>query len=292
MKRREFFTGAFAAGVSGVGASTGGRLALDFSNPADRLYAYVKMTSDLQDGKEVVGWMKGTVYSVFEDGATVEPLFYAGALSFSRSFRDSEESYKNMSNFVICYMDLETGEVLEEWFNPWLERTVPVVNYASRIDTITRADAAVSKDTAVTVDWMIDGDDVVRWADGRMKKRNPITPDRWPKASVGEWYYKNQSSQIIAKRSDLENPNLSSVAALTMGQRFGPWYPWMQMGQAAGRTYRRDVSKRAASLDEVPGPIPSYAVERFPEFLEAPKEWQGIYVDPETLWTQQQPPEI
>ncbi len=294
MQRRHLLTGAAAsfAGLAPAASVKGRALALDLKNAADQLFAYVKMTGDLEDGKEVIGWMKGTVYSVFDDGANVEPLFAAGALSFSRSFKDTETSYKNTSNFIICYMDLRSGAVLEEWYNPWLKRTVPVVNYASRIDTITRANTAVSEKTAVRIEWMQDGDDVIRWTDGRMKKKNPITPDKWPKASVGEWYFKNQSSQIIAKLSDLTNPDLTAVDSLTMGQRFGPWYPWMEMGQAAGRTYRRDVSKRAKQLDDVPGPIPVYAARRFPEFMQAPQKWEGIYVDPETLWTQQQPPEV
>ncbi len=297
MYRRDLLAGAAAAGLTGLSLPAGraagaATLTLDLTNPRDELYATVKMSGDLTDGKQVISWMKGTVWSIFNDGSEMQPLFYAGSLGFSRSWKATEDSYKNTSNFVICYMDLETEEVLEEWYNPWLQRTVPVVNYASRIDTITRARTAVSQHTSARVQWMVDGDDVIRWTDGQMRKKNPITPDKWPQASVGEWYTKNQSSQMIARLAELQNPRLTSVETLTMGQRHGPWYPWMQMGQAPGRTYRRDVSKRAPSLDDVPGPIPAYAAQHFPGFMQAPREWTGVYVDPETLWTLEQPPEV
>ena len=297
MQRRELLAGAAATGLAGLAGTTGhaataAAKSLDFDDPRDALYAVRKMSGDLTGGKEVVSWMKGTVWSIFNDGSEMQPLFYAGSLAFSRSWQDADDSYKNTANFVICYLDLDTEEVLEEWYNPWLKRTVAVVNYASRIDTIARARTAVSQHTSARVQWMVDGDNVIRWTDGQMRKKNPITPDKWPLASVGEWYTKNQSSQMIASLAQLQNPELTSVNALTMGQRHGPWYPWMQMGQAPGRTYRRDVSKKAASLDDVPGPIPAYAAKHFPQFMAAPEEWTGVYVDPEVLWTREQPPEV
>ena len=64
------------------------------------------------------------------------------------------------------------------------------------------------------------------------------------------------------------------------------------MGQDPGRTYRRDVSKKAKSLADVAGPIPAYAEKHFPEFMSAPTEWTGAYIDPETLWARDMPPEV
>jgi hypothetical protein len=94
---------------------------LDFNDPQDQLYALMKMTGDLEDGKETITWMKGIVHAILEDGKILEPIFYAATLAFSRSYKQEDGSYKNMSNFTICYMDLETEEVLNSWYNPWLE---------------------------------------------------------------------------------------------------------------------------------------------------------------------------
>lgn len=280
-----------ATPLTSSAASTASRRALDFNDPEDQLYALVKMTGDLEDGKETVSWMRGIVHAILEDGKILEPMFYAGTLAFSRSYKQDDGSYKNMSNFTICYMDLETEKVLSSWYNPWLEKEVDVINYASTLHTIVKPMEPINDHTKLRVDWQVDGNDVIRWSDGKIIKKNPITPDKWPRASVGEMYYKNQQAQIIARRDELENPDLTSVQAITTGQRHGPWYPWMLMGQNTGRTYRRDVTKKATSLADVPGTIPAYAEKHFPEFMTAPTAWTGAYIDPETLWARDMPPE-
>ncbi|MDX2143074.1 MAG: DUF1838 family protein [Rhodospirillaceae bacterium] len=277
--------------LPGTAHAAGGR-ALDFTDPKDLIVAQIKMDGDLEDRKEVVSYMKGIVYAIFDDGKKLEPMFQAGSLAFSRSYRVDETTYRNMSNFTICYMDLASGEVLEEWYNPWLEKKVKVVNYASTLHTTIKPMQPINDHTKLRVEWQVEGNDVIRWTDGNMMKKNPITPDKWPKASVGEYYFKNQSSQCVARRDELENPDMTSVQAVTLGQRHGPWYPWQQMGPAPGRTYRRDVSRKAASLADVPGPIPKYAAKAFPDYMSAPKEWTGVYMDPETLWAETMPPEI
>jgi hypothetical protein len=281
-----------AAVASPVAASNVKRQKFDFTNPKDSIIAQIKMDGDLEDRKEVISYMKGIVYAIFDDGKTLQPMFYAGSLAFSRSYRVDDTTYKNMSNFTICYMDLATGEVLEEWHNPWLDKKVKVVNYASTLHTTIKPMQPINDHTALRVEWQVEGNDVVRWSDGQMKKKNPITPDKWPKASVGEYYFKNQSGQCIARLDEIENADLTSVQAVTLGQRHGPWYPWQQMGQAPGRTYRRDVSRKAKTMDDVPGAIPKYAAKHFPNFMSAPHEWTGVYMDPETLWAETMPPEV
>ena len=293
LTRRHALAAGAAAPLAAPAVARGqGRVPLNFSDPKDQLTALMKMTGDLEDGKEVISWMRGIVHAIFDDGRVLTPLFYAGSLAFSRSYRDPDGSFKNMSNFTICYLDLETEQVLDSWYNPYTDQTVEVVNYASTLHTTMRAMSPINDDTRLRVDWQVDGNDVVRWADGTIIKENPITPDKWPRASVGPTYYKNQQAQIHARLDELENPDLTSVPAVTYGQRHGPWYPWQLMGQDPGRTYRRDMSKKADNLDEVPSAIPAYAEKHFPDFMSAPTEWTGAYIDPETLWARDMPPEV
>ena len=185
------------------------RRVLDFNDPDDQLYALVKMTGDLEDGKETVGWMKGIVHAILEDGKILEPIFYAGSLSFSRSYKQEDGSYKNMSNFTICYMDLETGEVMDSWYNPWLEKTVEVVNYASTLHTIVKPMEPINDHTRLRIEWMVDGNDVIRWSDGKMKKRTqsrrtsgqerlsvrPITKTSRPRSLPGGTNWRTRTSR-------------------------------------------------------------------------------------------------
>lgn len=283
---------AMPAAAALVTPARAARCKLDFTNKRDLITAQVKMDGDLEDNKEVISWMKGIVYGIFEDGKTLQPLFMAGSLAFSRSFRVDDITYKNMSNFTIVYMDLATGMVLDDWHNPWLDRSLKVVNYASTLHTTSKPMEPINDHTKLRVEWQVEGNDVIRWTDGQIQKKNPITPAKWPRASAGEIYFKTQSSQTIARLDELENPDLTSVPAIQLGQRHGPWYPWQQMGQAPGRTYRRDTSRKAKSLDEVPRAIVDYAAKHFPDHMSAPKVWTGVYMDPETLWAETMLPEV
>ena len=290
LQRRNALITGLAASIA-VPARAAARRKLDFGNPVDLIYAQIKMDGDLRDHVEVIGTMDGIVHAIFDDGKTMEPMFRAGSLAFTRTYKVDDTSYRSMSNFTICYMDLQTGEVLESWYNPWLKRTVKVVNYASTLHTLVRPMRTINRDAKVRVEWTVDGDNVIRWSDAVIVKPNPITPEKWPKASVGATYYKNQSAQVIARLDELEDEKRTSVDAVSFGQRHGPWYPWQEMGQAPGRTYRRDVSRKAARLEDVRGPIPAYAAKHFPDYMHAPKEWTGVYMDPETLWAETMPPE-
>lgn len=295
ISRRAVVGVAVAAGASAAcptARASARRRKLDFSNAADLLYAEMKMTSDLRDHHEVIIWMRGISYAIFDDGKTIEPMFGVGSIAFTRSFRVDDVTYRSMTNFVICYTDLDGRTVLEQWYNPWLKRNVKVVNYASTLHTVVKPSPSINHDAKLRVEWMVNGNDVTRWIDGVIVKPNPITPDKWPKASVGATYYKNQSSQTLARLDELEESATTSVDAVSFGQRHGPWYPWQEMGTAPGRTYRRDMTKKVARLLDVPGPIPRYATEHFPQYMSAPREWTGAYVDPETLWSQTMPAEI
>lgn len=278
----------FGAGSAGAAAPR----KLDFKNPSDLLYAQIKMDGDLRDHEQVVTWIKGIVYGIFEDGKTLSPMFSASILSFSRSYRVDDTTYRNMSNFVTAYLDLDTEEVLSEWWNPWLARKVPVVNYASTLHTEVKPMRARLRDAKVRIEWLVNANEVIRVTDAVLVKQNPITPQKWPSASVGPVYYKNQSAQCIARLDELENTDLPSVSAVSIGQRHGPWYPWQQMGMRAGRTYRRDVSVKLASLDRVPRGFLQYAEKHHSDFMSAPSVWTGAYKDPETLWAETMPAEV
>jgi len=293
-RRRALGAGAASTALLlGAGSTqAAARRKLDFSDPADLLYAQIKMDGDLADHRQVISLIKGIVYGIFEDGKTLTPMFWAAILSFSRSYKIDATTYKNMSNFVTAYLDLDTQEVLSEWHNPWLARTVPVVNYASTLHTEIKPMRARLRDAKVRIEWQVSGNDVIRSTDAVLVKQNPITPQKWPSASVGPVYYKNQSAQSVARLDELENAALTTVSAVTIGQRHGPWYPWQQMGTRAGRTYRRDVSVKLADLDAVPRDFLQYAEKNHPEFMTAPRVWTGVYKDPETLWAETMPAEV
>ena len=97
---------------------------------------------------------------------------------------------------------------------------------------------------------------------------------------------------MIARLSELENPDMPSVNAVSISERFGPWYPWMLMADKPGRNFSHMTIQKSMSLRDVPRNILDYAAKKHPEALEAPREWTGTYVDPETLYTMERQPAL
>ena len=62
-------------------------------------------------------------------------------------------------------------------------------------------------------------------------------------------------------------------------QRFANWFPWMLMGQPPGTVFARTSGGRIGSIDELPPSFLHYAKKHFPDYLAAPKQWTGQFVD-------------
>ena len=112
-------TCALTCGLAGAAA------ALDLDEPAQRLEAYVKAVGDTS-GAEVVTYGKSTVYA-FVPGEKARPLFAIEIVGVSR-YERIDGGYQRLHREVGYYTDLETGAVLERWYNPFTEREVDVIH--------------------------------------------------------------------------------------------------------------------------------------------------------------------
>ena len=103
---------------------------IDFKDPRWNRDTFARLDMDLDPTKEKLGWLKGTVYGV-RDNEPVRPLFINEGFSFVRSTRLPDGSWRRRLREVVFYRDLETGEILKEWKNPYTGRTVKVVPIAN-----------------------------------------------------------------------------------------------------------------------------------------------------------------
>ena len=83
--------------------------------------------------------------------------------------------------------------------------------------------------------------------------------------------------------TDLENPELTSVPAHGSWSRFGPWLPWMEMGDTPGNlVYHGHGTKFINGKADIPERLLTIMEERFPEYLTAP---ESDYGPNQTSWT-------
>lgn len=287
------FMGTAQAAESVAGRTAGFVRGLDFSDPADVLTARVKTIGSLESGVETFHFMIGTVFSVFEDGARLEPLFGVSGAFAIRTVKESETVWQQMVHQIITYFDLATGRVMDRWNNPYSGETVKVVNFATRLDSklVARDETLIeTKSSRVRQWWALVGENAVQYSELQSRKANPITPEKFPRESSGAIYMKNQNAQRYANYAALSDRSQPSVSYREESQRFGPWYPWMLMGPAPGRLFNQLHQGKVERRDQIPGPAVAYAEMHFPAFLEAPKSWTGEFSDPETWWAKTQTP--
>jgi hypothetical protein len=248
---------------------------LDLSNPQQLLDAYIRSTGDVS-GRPSVSYGIGTVYAVVP-GAKPRALFRLEVVGVGR-YMKLPDGYQRLHREIGFYTDLKTGAILTRWFNPYLEREVEVLPIQN--DPVNRkfvvGEGATYRHSAV-------GDDVVFYREVPLRYPNPLDRANYPLHSSGDFYEAMEMFQNFVKRSDLENPRLTSVPSTGSWSRIGPWLPWMEMGQHEGfLTYHSRSFKPRDGLAGIPSELRAHIERTAPKFLTAP---DGIEGPDETSWT-------
>ncbi|MEZ5459173.1 MAG: DUF1838 family protein [Steroidobacteraceae bacterium] len=243
-------------------------------DPVQQLEVYVRANGDTS-GQPSATWATGTVYA-YVPGEKPRALFGLEVLGMAR-YQRIDGGFLRLSREVGYYTDLTTGTVLERWHNPWLQRDVDVVPIQN--DPVNR------RFTVANINFRINqsGDTVAIYREVPLRYPNPLDPGNYPLYSSGEYYEAIEMFNTFARRSDLANPGLSSVASTGSWTRIGPWLPWMEMGTRPGYlVYHSRAFKPAQGLDGIPDSLLGEVRARHPRFLEAPAAFSA---PDETSWT-------
>lgn len=246
----------------------------DLSDPVQQLEVYVRANGDTS-GRASATWATGTVYA-YVPGEKPRTLFGLEVLGMAR-YQRIEGGFLRLSREVGYYTDLGTGAVLDRWTNPWLQRDVDVVPIQN--DPVNR------RFTVANISFRINesGDDVAMYREVPLRYPNPLDPANYPLYSSGEFYEAMEMFNTFARRRDLANPRLSSVASTGSWTRIGPWLPWMEMGARPGYlVYHSRAFKPAQGLDGIPDSLLAEVRARHPRFLDAPATFSA---PDETSWT-------
>ena len=101
-----------------------------FRDPQWNRDAFARLQGSLKFGEVKSGWYAGTVHGVV-DGQAVKPLMGFEGFSKARLIDRGDGSYQKVLREVLFYTDLQTGEVLETYRNPYTDEQVPVVHIAN-----------------------------------------------------------------------------------------------------------------------------------------------------------------
>lgn len=247
--------------------------------------ALARIMGDLDFGKQKFGWYRGTVIGV-KHGEKNKPLCGFEGFSFARLKDVGEGVYEKLLCEVGFYTDLKTGEVLEEWHNPYNDETVKVVHIANsafnfRISPfypkppsyggLNKTDVP---DIPMILPWTDVGDNKVMLQNStHLYYKNALQPEKWPRESSGEMNRVSEMFTYVFDREDLADPTITSLQFSGSWNRITPWLPWMLMGQTEGHAYYNCIMGCYDNMDMLSPKIHAYAKKHYPDFFEAPTEW-------------------
>jgi hypothetical protein len=288
---------------------------LDFSLPADNLYAFAKLWSTLAD-EPVLSSFHGVMFAYIEGQKSI-PLFGYGGTGLFQSKILNNGHVRLRGKETGFFTDLATGAVLETWDNPFTGATVPVFNFLNdRIrgelttemprfafgeggDEATVMNAlgasATSEPIPFILPWEVFGDRVHLAWDYCHGYSNPVSRNKWPRASTHDFINPSEHFYFTTSLRELSDRSLPSARYTAGFTRISPWWPWMQMGESGidGVLFGRMISVKADGRpDNVPKSIYDYVSQHHPDFLESPEDWDdGQPIGTWEAYARQVPPE-
>lgn len=246
--------------------------ALDLEDPWDRLTALAKLRGDTS-GKTVMWWMKGVRYGVVDNEIT--PLFNMLIGSFQR-MRPLPGKGFEVNMLEMSYLtDLETGEVLDTFKNPYNGKVVevpeqrlgpfpvlmrptgvilPKLPMFGDVDLRTKVGPAFVNGNDV---WIRDDSSV------RVDSDHPM---------MGKHIY-NELVTYQGKLSEINDPRVTSAAATISFTSVTSWREWFHAEDVGGHTTARANGSKISRIEDFP-----------PEYLAAARERHAdLIADPEAV---------
>ncbi|MFT2092754.1 DUF1838 family protein [Paraglaciecola sp. 2405UD69-4] len=248
--------------------------------------AFARIMGDLDFGKQKFGWYRGTVKGVMP-GQPIKDLFGFEGFSYARLKDNGDGTYQKLLREVGYYTDLKTGEVMDEYHNPYNDEKVKVVHIAN--DPFNHVISAffpqppsyggINKDKKppkipFIMPWTEVGNNKVMLQNSiNLFYPNALQPEKWPRESSGKMNQVSEMFNYVFDKEDLANPNITGLEFSGSWSRITPWLPWMLMGQSAGHITYDCIQGCYNNTDMMSPKIRAYAKKHHPEFFNAPTEW-------------------
>ncbi|MED5545293.1 MAG: DUF1838 family protein [Pseudomonadota bacterium] len=278
-----------ATGAKGPSAKTPAfKTKIDFKDPEWNRDTYVRIDADIDPTKEKVGWLKGKVYGV-RPNEPVRQLFINEGFSVVRSVRQEDGSYRRLLREIVFYRDIETGKLIDKWYNPYTDETVDVVPIANDPFNFTISQWApeppsyggLNKDKPPRKPFLMEweegpNDTLILRSDIDMMYPNGLTPDKWVRESSGPFNRVSEHFIYTVNRKDVVNPKVTHIQHVGAWSRVTPWLPWMLMGQAEGHiNYFNNFTTAEDGIAGLPDDLVAAARNMGEKWLHAPESDYG-----------------
>lgn len=257
-------------------------LNLNLDDPADNMTAFVKVRGSLNSGEEVIYYANGKIYG-FVEGERDKPLMGFEMYNIGRSVKKGENSYELLTNEVLLYTDLKTGEILEKFENPYTGETVDVVHVWN--SPVNQKQEMEGRFGPWGVNHKKYGEDMICMnADIFLAYPSPLTKKEFPENAQSDLYEAAELFQFFFSEKDMNDPEKKSIDCTISWTRLGPWLPWLKMAQRQGNMVYQGAGYKlmGTDYDKMPKVLRDYVLAKEPKYRNAPTEFTSPN---ETSWT-------
>jgi hypothetical protein len=292
-----------AAGAAAPAAAEPAKIPIEFDNPIWNRETSARLQANT-NGDQVFGHCTGTVCGV-RPGEAVRPILGFEVFSTIRVMRQADGSYQRVTKEAIFYTDPKTGDILDEWDNPYTGERVRVVDVhndpynwiiASTVQPpampgVVTSGQATPGGKPYLLDWSwLAPDTVVLTTDYHGYYKNLLDPAHWPRESSGPMIQSSELFRYFINKKELEDPKMTFLPANGSWVRVQPWLPWMLMGPAPGHIMYDGVFRANPTPDFIPAKVLERIKRKYPSYMTAPTTWYGPNYSSLEHYTMEQKP--
>lgn len=265
---------------------------LDLTKPQDNVEAYARLMANTDMTSTKFGWGTGILQGIVP-GEQIRDLVGFQLLSTAKfvpyqgpELPEGMVGYSKVLRELGLYTDLETGEVLEEWTNPYLnekQKVIPIANDPFNHHITPFAPTGPSygglrpKDEErdpFLLKWSRKGDILHLFSHINLYYPNALQPEKWPRESSGEFNQVTETFLYQIPWADMQNPDKTGVTYHGTWNRATPWLPWMLMGPTQGHCQYNIFMGSENDINKVDPKVLEYVEAKYPKYLVAPETWE------------------
>jgi len=235
------------------------------------LKASRKITCSLEDNKPIVYWWYGSMYSRVQ-GEKDRLLFKVEGMNIRQcaTIEDPKrgQGYRMVSRELLFYQDPDTGEILDQWTNPWTGETVDVLHVANDPVNWGNQYEINRNGKPYEMNLSIHGDDWWDTSTIPLFYKNPLAGDF--QDYVGGIYHATEMFNTTGSVADLTDDNKDTAKVNIGWERISYWLPWMKMSGRNGIVYFHTFGKKLNSYDELPESIKAEIETNYPIYNQPP----------------------